>query len=209
MNAPELQLTAARMREQVVRGERTARSLVEAAFQASDAADPEGAALNIFLGTDRARTHADADAVDGVAVDGSESAAVGKGGALAGVPVAIKDNLATLHLPTTCGSRLLEGYVSPFEATAVRRLREAGAIVVGKTNMDEFAMGSSTEYSAYGPTRNPLAPTRVPGGSSGGSAAAVAAGIVPHRARLRNRRLGAPARRLLRRRRRSSRRTDG
>lgn len=99
-------------------------------------------------------------------------------GILGGRPVAIKDNLATLDLPTTCGSRLLEGYTSPFEATAVRRLRAAGGVVAGKTNMDEFGMGSSTEHSAWGPTLNPRDPTRVPGGSSGGSAAAVAAGYV-------------------------------
>ncbi len=98
---------------------------------------------------------------------------------LLGVPVGVKDNLATLDLPTTCASRILEGYVSPFEATVVRKLRAAGARVAGKTNMDEFAMGSSTENSARGPTRNPRDRGRVPGGSSGGSAAAVAAGLVP------------------------------
>lgn len=100
-------------------------------------------------------------------------------GTLAGVPIAIKENICTRQGLTTAGSRILEGYRSPFDATAVARLLDAGAVVIGKTNMDEFGMGSSTEHSPHGPTRNPWDVNRVPGGSSGGSAAAVAAGVVP------------------------------
>ncbi|MDQ2666522.1 MAG: Asp-tRNA(Asn)/Glu-tRNA(Gln) amidotransferase subunit GatA [Gemmatimonadota bacterium] len=152
-------------------GTRAPNDTIAAAIACANAVGAGRAGLNIFTSVDHdeAREHGKAALAQ---LNETEP------GVLMGVPVAIKDNIATLTLPTTCASRILEGYVSPYEATAVRKLREAGAIVFGKTNMDEFGMGSSTESSVYGPTRNPLAPERVPGGSSGGSAAAVAAGIV-------------------------------
>ncbi|HET7631260.1 MAG TPA: Asp-tRNA(Asn)/Glu-tRNA(Gln) amidotransferase subunit GatA [Gemmatimonadaceae bacterium] len=141
-----------------------ARDAVAAAIRRADEVHAGRDGLNIFAWRDDDDARAQADAAPE--------------GALAGFAVTVKDNIATRTLPTTCGSKILAGYVSPFEATVAARLRNAGAVIFGKSNMDEFAMGSSTEHSAYGPTRNPLAPDRVPGGSSGGSAAAVAAGIV-------------------------------
>ena len=164
--------SAAELARQHAAGTSTATKAVEQAFARAAEVDAGPRGLNAILWDDR-------DAALGAAARVAELARQGnQPGPLAGVPVVVKDNIATLTMPTTCGSRILEGYVSPFEATVVTRLRTAGAIIIGKTNMDEFAMGSSTENSAYGPTRNPLDPTRVPGGSSGGSAACVAAGIV-------------------------------
>src|SRR6202035_5023094 len=106
-------------------------------------------------------------------------AAGGERGPLAGVPLALKDVFTTRDMPTTCGSRILGDWLPPYDATVTRRLREAGVVILGKTNMDEFAMGSSTENSAYGPTGNPWDLTRIPGGSGGGSAAALAAFQAP------------------------------
>src|ERR1700684_226594 len=133
--------------------------------------DRQNPTLNAYLALSRQRACAQADRVDVATACGE------KLGPLAGVPIAVKDVISTTGVRTTCGSKILETYVPPYDATAVSRLEKAGAVILGKTNCDEFAMGSSNENSAYGPVRNPVALDRVPGGSSGGSAAAVAAGL--------------------------------
>lgn len=161
MSGPALEIAAA------VNAGRSARVAVEAALAACEADQ-----LNAVIRVHRARALAAADAVDA-------QVRAGKRLPLAGVPLALKDNLCVDGLPATCCSRMLAGYVAPYTATAVARLQAAGAVVVAQTNMDEFAFGSSNETSCYGPVRNPVDPTRIPGGSSGGSATVVAAGYVP------------------------------
>jgi len=146
----------------------SARELADEYYKRIEARNPE---LNAYLTLSNKRAYAQAQRVDEMVASGKALPP------LAGVPMAIKDVISTRGVKTTCGSKILENYVPPYDATAVERLEKAGAVILGKTNCDEFAMGSSNENSAYGPVRNPEATDRVPGGSSGGSAAAVAAGL--------------------------------
>jgi aspartyl-tRNA(Asn)/glutamyl-tRNA(Gln) amidotransferase subunit A len=166
-------LGAAAIAASVRAGDVSPSEMVRASFNRAREIGVGPDALNIYLHSDEKASIEEADEMH-KRIGSSADA-----GVLAGVPVAIKDNIASLGLPTTCASKILAGYVSPFEATAITRMRASGALIVAKTNMDEFAMGSSTENSAHGPTRNPHDVRCVPGGSSGGSAAAIAAGVTP------------------------------
>lgn len=151
-------------------GEISAVELAQAHLDQIEAINP---ALNAFL-------HVDADGALATAAEVDARRAAGERlSQLAGVPIAVKDNFCTSGLPTTCGSRMLEGWIPPYDATVVTRLKEAGLVILGKTNMDEFAMGSSTETSAFGPSRNPWDLDRIPGGSGGGSSAAIAGCLAP------------------------------
>jgi aspartyl-tRNA(Asn)/glutamyl-tRNA(Gln) amidotransferase subunit A len=171
MPTPTLPWTVSSIRDALRSRKVSARELTDDFYSRIEKRNPE---LNAYLALSPERAYAQADRIDAsVRVsNGADSLPP-----LAGVPIAVKDVISTLGTRTTCGSRILETYVPPYEATPVERLEQAGAIILGKTNCDEFAMGSSNENSAYGPVRNPVALDRVPGGSSGGSASAVAAGL--------------------------------
>ncbi|WP_100836261.1 Asp-tRNA(Asn)/Glu-tRNA(Gln) amidotransferase subunit GatA [Kitasatospora fiedleri] len=165
-----IKYTAAETAAAIAKGEVSAVEVAQAHLDRIDAVDKK---VNAFLHVDREGALAAARAVDGKRAAGAEL------GPLAGVPLALKDVFTTAGIPTTCGSKMLEGWLPPYDATLTKRLKDADVVILGKTNMDEFAMGSSTENSAYGPTGNPWDLTRIPGGSGGGSAAALAAFEAP------------------------------
>lgn len=162
--------SAAQLSESLAKKEVSAREVTQAHLDQINKVDK---AVHAFLYVDSEGALAQADQVDNARAKGENL------GPLAGVPLALKDILVQEGIPTTCGSKILEGWRPPYSATVVKKLRAAGVVILGKTNMDEFAMGSSTENSAYGPTQNPWDLTRIPGGSGGGSAAALAAFEAP------------------------------
>ncbi|MEY2965061.1 MAG: Asp-tRNA(Asn)/Glu-tRNA(Gln) amidotransferase subunit GatA, partial [Actinomycetota bacterium] len=162
--------SAATLASAMAEGEVSAREVTQAHLDRIAEVDDR---VHAFLYVDSADALAAADDIDARRARGDQL------GPLAGVPLALKDILAMRGVPTTCGSRILEGWRPPYDATVVERLRAADIVILGKTNMDEFAMGSSTEHSAYGPSHNPWDLDRIPGGSGGGSAAAVAAFEAP------------------------------
>src|SRR5919199_6879544 len=164
-------LSAVELAERIHRREISAVEVTQAHLDRVGAVDP---VVHAFLHLDVEGALAAAAVVDRGLQRGDTAASP-----LAGVPVALKDVFTTADMPTTCGSRILHGWRPPYDATVTARLRAAGITILGKTNMDEFAMGSSTEHSAFGPTRNPWDTGRIPGGSGGGSAAALAAFEAP------------------------------
>jgi len=170
MDGDLVRQSAATLAAAMQAGDVTSVEVTEACLDRIDAVDGE---VHAFLHVDREAALVAARGIDDQRAEGAQL------GPLAGVPLALKDVLTMRGVPTTCGSRILEGWRPPYDSTVVERLRDAGVVILGKTNMDEFAMGSSTEHSAYGPTRNPWDLERIPGGSGGGSAAALAAFEAP------------------------------
>ena len=162
--------SAAELSRLMAEGELTSVELTRACLARIDELNPT---LNVFLAVDHDGALQAAAEIDARRAAGEPL------GPLAGIPIAVKDNFCTTDFPTTCGSKMLEGWIPPYDSTVVAKLRAAGLVIVGKTNMDEFAMGSSTETSYFGPTRNPWDPERIPGGSGGGSSAAVASFMTP------------------------------
>ena len=163
-------LSAIEIREKLKAKDISAKEIVTAYFQRIKEMEPK---INAFITTTEEEALKVAEKLDEKIREGKEL------GLLAGIPVAVKDNISTKDIRTTCASKMLENYIPPYEATVVERIKEEDGIIIGKTNMDEFAMGSSTETSYFGVTKNPVDTERVPGGSSGGSAAAVSAKEVP------------------------------
>ncbi|MGW3039109.1 Asp-tRNA(Asn)/Glu-tRNA(Gln) amidotransferase subunit GatA [Kitasatospora sp. NPDC001159] len=170
IRTPIIKWDAAETAAAIAKGEVSAVEVAQAHLDRIEAVDKK---VNAFLHVDTEGALNAAKAVDEKRAKGEEL------GPLAGVPLALKDVFTTKGIPTTCGSKMLEGWIPPYDATLTSRLKDAGVVILGKTNMDEFAMGSSTENSAYGPTGNPWDLTRIPGGSGGGSAAALAAFEAP------------------------------
>ena len=160
--------TISEYKKQLLEKKFSAREAMQALY---DYIEQRDQTVHAFLNITKDQALADAERIDTIIKEGKET------GSLGGVPIAIKDNMLIQGTHTTASSRILESYTAAYDATVIKKLKEAGAIIVGKTNLDEFAMGSSTETSAFGPTKNPYDETKVPGGSSGGSAAAVAAGM--------------------------------
>ena len=160
-------MTISAWRQRLLSGEISSRELVDQHLKRIEASE---SSLNVYLEVTADRARAEANRIDEARASGESL------GSLAGIPLAVKDNLCTRGVRTTCASRMLERFIPPYESTVTDRLWTSGGVLMGKTNLDEFAMGGSTETSAFGPTLNPWNTSHVPGGSSGGSAAAVASG---------------------------------